>query len=105
MLPPQTFGNLVPQRFNVGLSAIFGITNMPGQLSVSIEYYSGGTLEIVNPNASISWGQGWIIPTGSIVSIDTNSIIYLASSGTTTTIGVLIGQRQGFFGASLGYRG
>ncbi len=78
---------------------------MPGQLTVTIQYYSGGTLEIVNPNASISWGQGWLFPAGSIVSIDTTSMIYLASSGATTTIGVLIGQNQAFYGASLGYRG
>ena len=104
-LPYDLSGNLVPQRFNVGLSAILGIANIPGQLAIAIQYYSGGTLEIVNPNTNISWGQGWLVPANSIVSMDTNSTVYLASSSATTTVGILRAQGQGFQGASLGYRG
>jgi hypothetical protein len=97
--------DLLPRRFNVGLSSILGITNLPGQLSISIQYMSGGTLEIVAPGASIGWGNGWVMPQFSIATFDANGTIWLASSGATTVVSVITGRGEGFAGASLGFRG
>lgn len=97
--------DLLPQRINVGLSSLIGITGLPGQMSISLQYLSGGTLEIVSLGASIGWGQGWIIPAQSIISADTSGTLWLASSGATTTIMVLRARSQGFEGASYGLNG
>jgi hypothetical protein len=92
--------DLLPQRVNIGLSSLIGITGLPGQMAVSLEYLSGGTLEIVSLGASVGWGQGWIIPSQSIISADTNATIWLASSGATTIslsvtwVGNLIGYER-----------
>lgn len=89
----------------MGLSTLIGLTGLPGQLSISLQYLAGGTLEIVHRGASIGWGQGWIMPAQSIISIDTNGTVWLASAGSTTTVMVLRSRSQGFEGASFGFRG
>lgn len=98
-------GDFLPQRISVGLSALVGITGLPGQVALSLQYLSGGTLEIASLGASVGWGAGWIIPASSIISGDISGTIWLASSGTTTTVMVLRSRSQGFEGASMGYLG
>lgn len=100
-----TAGDLLPQRVNVGLSALIGITGLPGQFSLSLQYAAGGTLEIASLGASVGWGQGWLFPLNSIVSIDISSTVWLASSGATSTVMVLRSRSHGFEGASMGFRG
>lgn len=97
--------DILPYRANIGLSQLIGITGLPGQISISIQYISGGTLEIASLGASIGWGQGWLVPAQSIVSMDLTSTLWLASSGATTSITVLVGRGEGFAGASFGFRG
>lgn len=106
MAREQISGDVLPLQINVGLSALVGVTGLPGQMSVSLQYIAGGSLEIVSLGASIGWGSGWPIPASSIVTIDTGGTVWLASSGGATTIvAVLRARSQGFEGASLGFGG
>lgn len=101
----QLIGDLLPSRVNVGLSAIIGITSLPGQLALSLQYLNGGTLEIVSATAPVAPGSGFILPANVILSFDTTGTIWLASQAATTTVMVLRGRSQGFEGASLGFNG
>lgn len=72
-------------RLAVGLSSVFGLTGLPGQIGIKVQYLSGGTLEI--GGASLTWGQGAIMPT--LVApevIQTAGTIYLVASGATTIV-------------------
>lgn len=101
----QLIGDLLPSRVNVGLSALIGITALPGQLALSLQYLTGGTLEIVSATAPVGAGSGFIMPANVILSFDTTGTIWLSSQSATTTVMVLRGRSQGFEGASLGYFG
>lgn len=105
MARDKVLGDLLPSRVFVGLSTLIGITSLPGQQALSLEYLSGGTLEIVSSGASVGWGQGFIVPSNAILSFDVSGTIWLAASSATTTIMVLRGRSQGFEGASLGFLG
>ncbi len=97
--------DLVPSRVAVGLSSIIGITALAGQQALSLEYFDGGTLLIVNPGASMGWANGFIVPDSAILSFDAAGTIWLAATGATVTVNVLRGRSQGFEGASLGFTG
>jgi hypothetical protein len=97
--------DILPGRISVGLSSVIGITCLPGQNALTLEYLSGGTLEIVNPPANINWGQGFIVPNTAILSFDLSGILWLASSGATSTAMIVRGRGQGFAGATLGTTG
>lgn len=90
--------DFVPERVAIGLSAIVGISVMPGQLSVSLEMLSGQTLEIVNPNTPVLWGSGFPFPTNAIMSFDSIGTMWLAASGATAVVVVLRGRSEGFEG-------
>lgn len=101
--------NMVVQRLNVGPSAIIGITAVPGQLSLGIQYLSGGTLEIMSPSYGFTGtpvsGQGYPIQAGLQYNFDCAGTIYLASVSATSVVSVVRGLAKGFEGASLGFKG
>lgn len=69
-------------RLAVGLSSVFGLTGLPGQIGIYVQYLAGGSLEI--GGASLTWGQGCVMPT--LVApaiINTAGTIYLVASGAT----------------------
>lgn len=101
----KILGDLLPTRVFIGLSSIIGITCLPGQQALTMQYLNGGTLEIVSPPASINWGQGFVVPSNAILTFDLSGVVWLASSGATTTVQVIRGRGQGFEGASMGFRG
>lgn len=101
--------NMVVQRLNVGVSAIIGVTAVPGQLSVALQYMSGGTLEIFNPVYGFTGtpvtGQGYPIVAGAAFGFDCAGTFFLASTGATSVVAVMRGLAKGFEGATLGTKG
>ena len=94
--------DVLPGRVNIGVSTILGVTCLPGQNCLTLEYLSGGTLEIVNPVAGIGVGQGFLVPNNAILTFDLSGILWLASSGATSIAMVIRGRGAGFEGATLG---
>lgn len=86
----------IPEKVVVGLSAIVGITAIPGQNSLQIKYGSGGSLEIgstyiglVSGASPFTWGVGYLMGTSEIVYGSLNSNLYLAATGATVTCFVI----------------
>lgn len=86
----------------IGLSAIVKINPSAYQYAENIRIYSGGgTLEIVPPPLALSgasctgWGLGYPIGNGEAVSIDGGAVSYLAATGATMTVCMLIGYTSG----------
>lgn len=92
----------LPERINVGLSSIIGVTVWPGQVSVSLKYFTGGTLEVggtyaVTAGATVAftWGKGYVMDTAESLSSNMSGIFYLAATGATVTAMLIRGiQRQ-----------
>ncbi len=94
------------ERVHIGLSAAIGLTQIPGQISTSFKYLSGGTLEIVGSTAInappgwslpvATWGAGYIVGTAEVIACDGPASFYLRSTGATSTIMVLRGLSNGY---------
>jgi hypothetical protein len=80
------------QRFNVGLSTVFGITVTPGLNCVLVDQLSGGSFEI--GGASLLWGQGYQYR-GSAIFFNCAGTFYAAATSSTITIQCLFGYNQG----------
>lgn len=87
-----------PYSVAVGLSSLIGLTVMPGQINLSMQYMSGGTLRIESYGASLGSMQGFIVPTNAILTFDTIGTVWLSSAGATSIVQVLVGRSQGFEG-------
>jgi len=98
MAREKVIADFIPERITVGLSSIIGVSVRPGQISVSLEWLSGGTLLIVNPNTPALWDQGFVVPGSAICSFDMIGTLYLAAQSATTVVSVLRGRSQGFEG-------
>lgn len=81
-------------RIFVGLSQIIGVTVAAGQNAAIVKYFSGGSLEI--GGSTLTWGQGYLLDTKEIVSIQSTGTFYLAATGSTVTCMVLKGKTSGF---------
>ena len=89
-------------RIVVGLSAIVKINPSGYQYAQNIRILSGGgTLEIVPPPSVLSgagaagWGLGYPIGSGEAVAVDGGAVAYLAATGATMTVTMLIGYTSG----------
>lgn len=89
-------------RIAVGLSAIIKLNPSAYQYAENIRILSGGgTLELVPPPLALSgascagWGLGYPIASGEAVSIDGGAVAYLAATGATMTVCMLIGYTSG----------
>lgn len=72
------------------------------QYAQNIRIYSGGgTLEIVPPPTALSgpgttgWGLGYPIGSGEAVAVDGGAVAYLAATGATMVVTMLIGYTAG----------
>lgn len=91
---------IVCGQLNVGLSAVIGLTNIPGQCPpVLLRYLSGGTLEIVGTGGtqvgsgftgilpSVAVGSGFQMRSGDpAISVNTDGTIFFISSGATSIV-------------------
>lgn len=78
---------LSAEMFTVGLSQIFGITQVPGQLEMYIRRVDGGSCEIGGP--SLTWGNGFLLQPNVPFSITNAGPTYVAATSATTTISIL----------------
>lgn len=86
----------------IGLSQVIRITAGSYQYSTALKYFSGGSLEIVPPQASGSstaagnaWGKGYMLGLGEVSVWDGPAAIYLAATGSTAIAHLMIGYTQG----------
>jgi hypothetical protein len=88
--------NIQSGRLAVGLSGIFGLSLVPGQQQVIVSYVSGSSLCEIG-GASLTWGQGYIIPliANSPLVINTTGTVYFATAGATTVIQYIKGVSAG----------
>jgi hypothetical protein len=84
----------IGRRVFVGLSSIIQITPFNGQNALIVKGISFTTLEI--GSATLSWGIGYPITAGEILSFNSQGSIYLAAAGSTATIAFLVGRSEGF---------
>ena len=89
----------LPQQLVIGLSQIFGVTIGAGQVSVSLKWFSGGTLEIggtyvlssTGVTTAFTWGTGYVLDTTESLSSNMSGNFYLAASGSTVVAMLLRG--------------
>jgi hypothetical protein len=89
-------------RIPVGLSAIVRVLPSAYQYAECYKILSGaGTLEIVSPPPALSgssaagWGQGYPIGASEVQNIGGPAAFYLAATGATMTIAMIIGRTAG----------
>lgn len=88
-------------RFYVGTSAIVQVGPTDNQLSLTLKLFSGNSLEIVSRPAALSgssaagWGIGYMIGASEVVNVSGPARYYLAATGATAQVHVLIGYSQG----------
>lgn len=89
---------ITAQRVIVGVSQILGVTVVAGQISSTIGYLSGGSLEV--GGASLTWGKGWLMgstttPQGLLPDLSAGTY-YLAATGATVTCQIITKLSAGF---------
>lgn len=89
-------------QFAVGLSAIIKMQPTAYQYFQKIKILSGGgTLEIVTPPAALTgvsasgWGAGYPVGASEVISTDGPAVFYLAASGATMSVAMMIGRTTG----------
>jgi len=84
----------VTQRYYVGLSAILQIDPVEGQNCLSIKGISFTTLEV--GGATLSWGIGWPMAQGEVLSYNGMAPFYLCATGSTAYVAIFRGRSTGF---------
>lgn len=86
----------------IGLSSIIRLSPSPYQQADNFKVLAGsGTLEIVPVPVALSgtsctgWGLGYPIGLGEIISIGSPAVFYLAATGATMSIALLVGYTNG----------
>lgn len=86
----------------VGLSQIIRVTAGNYQCAETFKYFSGGSLEFVEPvlsgastAAASGWGTGYLLGTNEAINIEGPAAFYLAATGATVTAMLLSGRTQG----------
>lgn len=106
----QVFGVTTGQftiPVGVTVATLIDAGSVPGCQSVYLEYFSGGTLQLlgVNNGATLTAAQlvaagvtlsGYVMPTGRGVSIDGPARFYLAATGATTIVNFIFGRSMGY---------
>lgn len=89
-------------RINVGLSAIIKVQPSAYQYAETIKILgTGGTLEIVpcplalTGTSTIGWGLGYPLGATEVLNLAGPAVIYLSSSGATTTVTMALGYTNG----------
>lgn len=98
---------LVTQRLAIPPGATQAVLMVPepGQNSLLLKYFSGGTLEIIGVTAGVTLtaaqlvtasGTGYLIGTSEILSLDGPARFYLSSLGATSVLHVITGRSAGY---------
>lgn len=96
-------GHCLPERINVGLSSIIGVSAAIGQVDISIKLlaasgsleiggtyaYSGGTY------AAFTWGNGYLLGTSEVLKLNMQGTFWLAATGATVTALIMRTQSPG----------
>ena len=110
----SSLGSQVGFKLAVGLSSILAIDTERGLIASAFKYVSGGTLEICGFNgtsnllvfgpsgatalgfgASITWGYGYPVSDGEVITLENSGKTYFAATGSTVIIAVLRGRGAG----------
>lgn len=83
------------QRYYVGLSAIIGVTVLPGQVATVFKHGGGGTLWAGGPSLAVG-ASAYLMTTGEAINIDNSGTVYFVSSGITSTLYLFMGKSSGF---------
>lgn len=81
------------EALSVGMSALTGITSIPGMLATLIKYGSGGSLEI--GGSDLTRGNAYLFTVGEALTLDSSGQIYLLATGATVTAYILRGKSAG----------
>lgn len=85
----------------VGLSAIVQVGPTENQIGLQMKKLAGNTLEIVSRppaltgSSAVVWGTGYKLGDTETLSIDGPARYYLAATGATVSLGVIIKYSQG----------
>ncbi len=89
-------------RFAVGLSQVLRVMPSGYQYAETLQYVSGGSLELVPPQlsgastaAGNAWGKGKILGTTEVYSIGGPAVFYLAATGATSIACMTLGYTAG----------
>lgn len=95
----------IPASYSLALL----VTPAPGEMSMRLKYFAGGSLEILQAGftqisaqtqvvfpVQTAVGQGYLFGTTEEISVDGAARYYLAATGTTTQAYLLRGLSQGF---------
>ncbi len=80
--------SVITERVNVGLSAVIGITGGPNVVSVTLEYLTGGTCELMGASTQAA-GTGYLLGSGRDLTLGGPATVFLLSAGATSTVMVL----------------
>jgi len=86
----------------VGLSQVIRVTPSANQYAEQFSIRSGGSLEIVpvqfsgsSSAAGSAWGKGYLVGATEVVKISGPAAFYLAATGSTVTVNLLLGYTAG----------
>lgn len=92
----QNITSLIGQVVTIGGSSIVGITVMPGEISLFVQYLSGGTIWVGGSTLSIGTGYLWDVSNIKALSFEDFSGTVYMIAGVTAQISVLYGRSPGF---------
>lgn len=88
-----------PERLDVGVSQVVGVTLVAGQISIILKYFSGGSLEVIDPLAqggqTVLGGSGYMLATSEALNSSMIGTFYLTATGSTATAMLLRGKTIG----------
>lgn len=88
-------------RIAIGTSTILKISAQPFQNSYAFKYLSGGSLEVCEMPIALTgasatgWGTGYLLGTNEAVGVNGPATYYLAASGATAVICMMISHTTG----------
>lgn len=89
-------------RINIGLSQVIRVVPSAFQYAEQFRIVAGGSLEVVQPQFSGSssaagnaWGTGYLVGASEIIQVRGPAAFYLAATGSTVTIHLLMGYTSG----------
>jgi len=98
--------DLLPERITVGngASIFIGVTALPGQEFVTLQFVSGGTVAIGHPAAGVGFAAGYVLPS-TPMEIRVGGTFWLVASGATSIVQIIRHRSIGFEGATGGFNG
>lgn len=92
----NTIFSVIGNIITVGASQIYGITLLPGQNTLYVQYLSGNTIYVGGATTTVGVGYLWDVSNIKSLSFeDFSGTLYIAA-GVTAQFSVMVGRRPGF---------